>query len=399
VAEERFSVLVLGAGIAGTALAHHLTLRNVGPVVVYDPETPAAGATGRAAGIVTEQLWDRWDVAVTRESHREYAELAQKWEPTAYIQNGFARWTASAQAEPIVLEAIDRLKSWGVDVAEATKSDLQRWLPQGQFDDVRAVLYSPHDACVTPSSIATIYAEAARQRGATFDFGQPMRGLRIMADGFELDTGTRTFRADRMVVAAGAWSKRLLADLDHPVPLTPYRTQAAILRPGDLPADPIPSGHDIDLDVYFRPEGPDRILAGDGTEKREADPQKFQRGGDERFLGHLAESLTQRFPGWAESEMLSSWAGVCCSTPDRHPIIGPIPGVEGLYIIAGFNGFGVMRAGGAARRLANLIAEGEHSNAAREALLPVWPARFTGPVVDFPPRPGFTLEGGDAPRF
>jgi sarcosine oxidase, subunit beta len=396
----RYPVVVLGAGICGTALAYHLTRRGVGPVLVYDPRTPAAGATGRAAGIVTEQLWDHWDVLVTRESHREYADLASRWDPTAYLQNGFVRWTRDPVAEPIVWETLQRLKSWGVEVEEATPSDLARWLPQGRFEDVRAAIMGRHDACVTPSAIATIYAEGARQAGATFDFGQSMESVSALPEGgYLLRTGGREFRADQLVVAAGAWSKRLLIELGHPIPLTPYRTQAALLRPPTLPADPFPSGHDIDLDVYVRPEGPDRILGGNGTERTETNPDNFKTGGDERFITHLAESLTQRFPGWADSELISSWAGVCSSTFDRRPLVGPVPNADGLFVTAGYNGFGVMRAGGAMRRLADLIAEGPESDAAREALRPVWPGRFPEHLPDFSPRPGFTLEGGDTPRF
>src|SRR5208282_571477 len=94
VAIEHLDTVVLGAGIAGCALAYHLAGRHVGAVVVYDPRTPAAGATGRAAGVVTEQLWNEWDVEVARASKNEYAQLAARWDPTAFTANGFARFTA-----------------------------------------------------------------------------------------------------------------------------------------------------------------------------------------------------------------------------------------------------------------------------------------------------------------
>jgi glycine/D-amino acid oxidase-like deaminating enzyme len=80
-------------------------------------------------------------------------------------------------------------------------------------------------------------------------------------------------------------------------------------------------------------------------------------------------------------------------------LIGPVPGTPGLFVIAGFNGFGVMRAGGAARRLADLLVDGEASESARQGLAPVWPGRFEGPLPPFLPKPGFTLEPGDDPRF
>jgi glycine/D-amino acid oxidase-like deaminating enzyme len=399
VPDEVDDVLILGAGIAGCALAYHLTRRGAGPVTVYDPRTPAAGASGRAAGIVTEQLWNEWDVDVTRESHREYADLARRWEPDAYVANGFVRWTRNPEAARVLEEAIDRLRGWGAQVDEATQSDLERWIPWGRFDDVIGAIASRHDACVTPSSITTIYAEGARQAGATFDFGQPMRSLRRDGERFVLETPTGARRARRLVVAAGAWSKELLAGLGHPLPLVPYRTQAALLRPPSPWKEAFPSGHDIDLDVYVRPEANGRILGGNGTEHVEADPERFVPGGDPSFLEHLAVSLAERFPGWAESEVVSAWAGVCTATPDRRPLVGPVPDAPGLFVVSGFNGFGVMRAGGTARRLADLLVEGESSDSSRRALDPVWPGRFRLPAAPFLPKAGFTLEAGDDPRF
>ncbi len=392
-------VLVLGAGISGCALAYHLARRGVGPVVVYDPRTPAAGASGRAAGIVTEQLWNRWDVEVTRESHREYAALAQEGDPSAYVRNGFARWTRSPEVARVLEESLERLRGWGVRVDEATAPDLARWFPAGRFDDVAAAVIGHDDACVTPSALTTLYAERARQSGVVFDFGQPMRSLALSSDGavLGLDAGPR--RARRVVVAAGAWSKALLAAAGHPLPLVPYRTQAALLRPSTAWKEAFPSGHDLDTDVYLRPEANGRILAGDGTEHVEADPERFVPGGDEAFVQHLATSLQERFPGWSDSELVSSWAGVCTATPDRRPLVGPVPGAPGLYVMAGFNGFGLMRAGGTARRLADLLADGERSPGPRAALEPVWPARLAGAPTRFTPKPGFTLEAGDDPRF
>jgi sarcosine oxidase, subunit beta len=392
-------VLILGAGIAGCALAYHLARRGVGPVVVHDPRTPAAGASGRAAGIVTEQLWNEWDVLVTRESHREYSQLAQKWEPEAFRANGFVRWTRRPEVAQALGEALDRWKSWGVPAEEATVQDLERWIPNGRFGDVVSAVISRRDAVVTPSSITTIYAEGARQAGATFDFGQAARRLERDGDRFVLDLPSGPLRARRLVVAAGAWSKAVLAGLGHPMPLVPYRTQAALLRP-PVPADSeFPSAHDLDSDVYLRPESNGRILGGDGTEHVEADPERFVPGGDASFLEHLAISLSERFPGWADSEVVSAWAGVCTATPDRRPLIGPVPDAPGLFVMSGFNGFGVMRAGGAARRLSDLLAEGETSDSARLGLAPVWPGRFRSDVPPFLPKPGFTLEPGDDPRF
>jgi len=396
---ERADTIVLGAGIAGCALAYHLAGRKVGPVVLYDPRTPAAGATGRAAGVVTEQLWNEWDAAVARESKNEYAELAARWDPTAFTANGFARFTARRDAAKVLEEVVQRLHHWQVDVRSVGADELARAVPWARWDDLEGAILSPKDAVVTPSAITEIYAEGARSRGVDVDFGTPFGSLSADGPAWLLERGGRTVRAGRVVVAAGAWSKKILASLHHPLPLAPYRTQAAVLRP--TPGGPalFPSVHDVDLDVYVRPEDQGRILAGDGTELVEVDPDRTSGGGDEKFLTHLAESFGTRFPGWADAELVRAWAGVCTSTPDRRPLIGPVPGAAGLFVLTGFNGFGVMRAGGVARRLAAWLAVGEGSVPERDALQPVLPERFPPGTPAVAPRPGFTLEAGDHPRF
>jgi glycine/D-amino acid oxidase-like deaminating enzyme len=391
-------VVVLGAGIAGCALAYHLAERHVGPVAVYDPHTPGAGATGRAAGIVTEQLWNRWDVEVTRESKEQYSALSARWDPSVYAVNGFVRWAEGAEATGVLDAAVGRLRSWGVDVRELTAEELRQRVPWGRFDEGPRAIWSPGDAVVTPSTMGEIYAEGARRAGVEFLLGTPMDSFARRSGAWELSTGGRVLHARSAVVAAGAWSKQILRGIARPLPLAPYRTQAAVLRPSSGPVV-FPSVHDIDVDVYARPEANGRVLAGDGTQLVEVDPETFRTGADESFVTHLAETFDRRFPGWADAEMVRAWAGVCSSTPDRRPLVGPVGRAENLYVVAGFNGFGVMRAGGVALRLAELIASGGEGNRELERLHPVLPERFGGVVDPFPPRSGFTLDDGDDPRF
>jgi sarcosine oxidase, subunit beta len=272
-------------------------------------------------------------------------------------------------------------------------------MPWGRLNDVREAVWSPEDAVVTPSTLAETYAEGARSKGVEFWLGTPLESFRSEGGAWSATSAGRSVRAHRAVVAAGAWSKELLRRAGHPLPLAPYRTQAAVLRPTRPCASATLSVHDIDLDVYVRPESNGRIMAGDGTELVEVDPETFRPGGDESFVSHLAESFEQRFPGWADAELVRAWAGVCTSTPDRRPLVGPIPSAGGLYALTGFNGFGVMRAGGIARLLASVLAAGEGSQSELEGLSPVLPERFDGALPEFRPRPGFTLEGGADPRF
>ncbi len=394
---ERAEAIVVGAGIAGAATAFHLAKRGLGPVLGVEARTPAAGATGRAAGIVSEQLWDRWDVEVVRESKVEYAALAARAAPGAYRVNGFLRWTAVERAAAALRPRVEELRAWGVDVSLIPPDRLADLLPAVRTDDLLEVAYAPGDAVVAPSDLAEAYLAEGRRLGVDWRLGLTAGRVVRRGSRWAWEGGGASFEAPSVVIAAGAWSKRLLAEAGHPLPLTPYRTQAATLVPSEAVPGSTPSFDDLDTGIYARPEEQGRFLAGDGTEDVETDPERFPPGGDPEFVAHVAESLGERLPAWADAHLARAWAGVCVSTPDRRPFIGPVPGAEGLHVITGFNGFGVMRAGGAAARLAELLAD--RGSRARERLRSVEPGRFPGEVRPFPPRDGFTLQAGDAPEY
>jgi sarcosine oxidase, subunit beta len=335
-------------------------------------------------------------VEVVRESKEEYAALARRAAPGAYRTNGFVRWTADESVAGALRDRVAELRSWDVDVRSIDPTELARLFPAAETEDLLGVAYAPGDAVVGPSALAEAYVAEGRKAGVDWKLGRSVDKLAHDAGAWSCSDRGTTYLAPVAVVAAGAWSKRLLAATGFPLPLTPYRTQAAVLTvPGGVPEN-VPSFDDLDTDVYVRPEESGRLLAGDGTESVEADPETFVPTGDTAFVAHLAESFQGRLPAWTDAGVVRAWAGVCVATPDRRPLVGPVPGAPGLFVLTGFNGFGVMRAGGAAARLAQAIA-GEKDADARIAS--VRPARFTGPVRPFPPREGFTLQAGADPKF
>ncbi len=387
--------LILGAGIAGCALARHLSEREA--VLVVDPRPIGGGASGRAAGIVTEQLWNSWDIAVTREAHEEARKLLAGREPRAYWRTGFLRFTQRSDRAEVLRASADRLRAEGVEVRWLEGAALRDRVDGLRLGPGAVGLESPHDGCVSPAALTEAYFREALARGALFRTGLAVGAFRPNDGGWLLEVGGEEWTAPSLVLAAGAWSKRLLASLHHPLPICPYRTQAALLRPERAPSEDLPGLHDVDTDVYGRPELSGRVLVGDGTEPFECDPDRAVPGGDPAFLAHLAEALAGPLPDWSGAEVVSAWAGVCSATPDRRPLIGPVPGAPGLSVMTGFNGFGIMRAGGAARRLADRLLRPDDASTER-ALAPVDPSRFTDPEAPFGPKPGFTVEGGDAPR-
>ena len=381
--------MVLGAGIFGSALAFHLARQGLRSVLLYDAVHPTYGASGKGAGILCSQCWDPWDIRVVEETREEYRGLA-KGEPTVeFEENGSIRMIRTAGQEELLRERQRQLTDAGVESSWLTPDGISERLPGISVDGLRAALYTPHDAVVSAPGTTFRYAELALSKGVEVEWDRGTGSLRRERDAWLLTTRTGVARSPRVVIACGAWTKGVLGTLGHALPLAPYRTQAALLEP-PVAQGSFPSVHDTDLDVYVRPYPGGHLLAGDGTQLREVDPDRVSTGSDWSFLEDIARAFHVRFPRWRESRVRRSWAGVCVATPDRHPLVGPVPGADGLFVAAGFNGFGVMRAGGLARRMAESLQDGDWGR-----LSPCLPARFRSPAKPFLPRPGFTLEANE----
>jgi glycine/D-amino acid oxidase-like deaminating enzyme len=54
----------------------------------------------------------------------------------------------------------------------------------------------------------------------------------------------------------------------------------------------------------------------------------------------IGEQVSERFPRYAEAGLASSWTGVYDVTPDWNPVLGPLPGLQGLLVAYGFSGHG-----------------------------------------------------------
>ena len=382
---ERFDVLIVGAGIMGSALAYHLARDHRKSVALCERDSPAAGASGKAGGLVSAQCWNDWDMVVVEESRKEYLQLSRLADTGLYEPSGGIRAVGTPEGERSIARTLDRLRSHGIPAEILRPSELAALYPHGNFAGIRQALFTPEDALVLPTDMTQLYYRQAVEAG-TRGLPAPVEGtVQRKGDLWSLETAEGEAAAPTLVIAAGAWSKKVLATMGLSAPLAPYLTRACLLKVGN--SQRFPYFHDADRDVYLRTFPGGDILAGDGTELVEVDPDRVAPTDNLAFVEHIAEFLEVRFPDWAEAPLSSAWHGVITSTPDRRPLLGPYPGVPGLFLATGFNGFGLMRAGGAMRRLAESMVTGD--------LAPLGPCsalRFPPPHTPFAPQSGFTLD-------
>jgi sarcosine oxidase, subunit beta len=386
---EKFDVAVLGAGLFGSALAYHLARDYSQRVLVVDaqrdPERPSG--TMASAGILSYQGWDDWDLAIVRESLDEYGRISDEEGTAPLGRNGGIRVARTEEGTRWLGRVHRVLERTGIEAPLVGAGALRDLLPFAELGDVRSALFTPGDATVDPVALRDAYLRRATRAGVRREEVSLGTVPEARPEGGWILSGEAAILAESLVVAAGPWSKPILASLGHPIRVAPFRAQVVRLRPHPL-VGPYPTVHDLDLNLYLRPDSFGRLVAGDGTGHREEDPFHWEPTADPSFVDRVVSDVGDLVGALPPRSVEAAWAGLCVASPDRYPLVGRVSGAGELYVATGFNGFGTMRAGGLARRLARAI----RSKDWRE-LQPADPGRLPSSSDPFDPRPEFPLEG------
>ncbi|MDH5021665.1 NAD(P)/FAD-dependent oxidoreductase [Halobacterium rubrum] len=349
-------VAVVGAGAVGLTAAHDLAARGA-DVTVYERETVAAASTGRAAGICYDAFAEDVDARVAARAVERFREFSGRGDfeftVTPYV------WfvTEPGAKADAIRKQVAAMQRHGRAVERVDGDDLAVEFPALRADDVVEAAIARDAAVVDTSAYADLLADLARDEGVEIREHEPAT---VAVDPVAVN-GTGY---DDVVVAAGAHTKQVLADAGVPVPLKPYRVQALT---ADAPGEGLPTVYDATAGYYARPH-PEGLLAGDGTEPVEASPDGYDRDGDDWFVDAMDDRLRDRFPGY-HPDVERAWAGLCTATPDRDPLLGELR--DGLYVAAGWQGHGFMRAPATGEVIAEQVLDGEG--------IPAFdPARFDG---------------------
>lgn len=384
-------VVIVGGGILGAAAAHALNRRGETDVLLLERMGPAAGASGVGAGILCHATWDPRNIRLIRRSLEVYEAAARDPDPVAfpYHRTGGATVVGPDQADA-ARRILRLLGNADVD-AQLLEAEEARDLPglgSVRLEEDDQVLRCPLDGWgIVTDATRRLLGEAHVEGGVAVRWFDPV--LRVEEGPAVVMGGDRRVEAEHVVVAAGAWTPDLLERSGLPVPVEGYTAQAAVLEWGA--PDAFPVLHDAVGGFYARPEGDGKLLVGDGTRLEPRRPDLREEMGasaDRAFLEEVAAAVKRRVPEAAEGDVLDHWSGVEAATPDRHPLVGPDPRLEGLHLLVGGNGFGFMRAPALGEAAASWILDGEPTEDAARFR----PDRFAGEWDrDVQPREGFTL--------
>ena len=332
--------VIIGGGVMGCSILYNLALRGVTDTLLLERDLLASGSTSRSQAILrmhysnevtTRLAWDSLDI------FRNFDEMVGI--PSGYTKTGY--FVIVGQEDRQAMEAnVAMQRGVGVDTSIVTAEDVREIAPMLATADGESFAYEPDSGYADPYSVTTGYANAARERGARVITASPATGVEITGDRVTaVLTADGRIETPIAVVAAGPWSGPFLRNIGVDVPLTPIRHQVVMLRrPHDVvPEHPIIG--DVVNDMSPRPDVGNITLIGVG-EDEPAEPETFNQGVDMAMVEGTFSKLTRRMPGMAGALFRGGWSGLFTVTPDWHPVMDRVEGIEGLYLAIGFSGHG-----------------------------------------------------------
>ena len=352
--------VVIGGGVMGASILYNLAVRGVKGPVLLERDTLGSGSTGRSSGAIRMHYSTEVNARLAWESLRIFRDFDQiiggdvGWTKTGYMvfvpkdsSEGLSRNIAMQQSVGIATEIVSR-------------DEAREIAPAFQLGEDEAFAWEPESGHGDPSGTALAYSTRARELGSQVVLESPaitveVSGGRVVA----VTTAEERYETSLAVVATGPWSSGFLGRLGITLPLLATRHEVFLLR---RPTDSVlshPGGGDVSNLVYFRPEGSDLTLVGNGNREEQADPDAYNQRVGMDFVEDVWARLVNRIPKIADAQFFTGYAGLYTTTPDLHPVVGGVDGVEGLYVCTGFSGHGFKLAPAVGIVMAELVLDGQ----------------------------------------
>jgi len=377
---DRARAVVVGGGITGASVAYHLAKAGWRDTVLLEKDELTSGSTCHAAGLVTQFNPSPTMMRFRRYSIELYEELG------VFEKVGGLRFASSEEQLKELQRGVSRARGIGLDVELVSAEESARLMPSITKRSLHGAVWVPGDGHLDPHTATHALAAAARKLGASVLTQHRVTGIELTERGSikAIKTQAGRIEAEVIVIAGGIWAPQIAAMAGAFIVSTPVDHQHAALLavPGhELPHD-MPCFRDPDNLIYGKSEAGGVVLGGYEADPvaRWIDGVPWDHAGtslppDQVRFEPLLAGAARRFPFMREAGIVKLVCHPDAMTPDSNPLVGPVPGVRGLYLAAGLslNGFG--GGGGIGRSLAELITTGS----SELDLHPYRPWRF-GPV-------------------
>jgi glycine cleavage system aminomethyltransferase T/glycine/D-amino acid oxidase-like deaminating enzyme len=360
----RARAVVIGGGITGTSVAYHLAQAGWHDTVLLEKAELTSGSTCHAAGLVTQFNPSPTMMRFRRYSIELYRQLG------IFDTVGSLRFAASREQLMELQRGASRARAIGLEVELVSAEQAAQLMPAISTESLFGAVWVPGDGALDPHTATFRLARAAQELGVRVMTSTRVTGIELSNQGAveAIQTERGRIEAEAVVIACGIWAPQVAAMAGASIVSTPVDHQHAALRAvegAELPPN-MPCFRDPDNLIYGKAEAGGVVLGGYELDPhaRWIDGVPWDHAGtsvppDQRRFEPLLAGAARRFPFISEAGIIKLVCHPDAMTPDANPLLGPVPGVRGLFLAAGLslNGFG--GAGGIGKSLTELITAGE----------------------------------------
>jgi sarcosine oxidase subunit beta len=332
--------VIIGGGIVGLSTAYNLTVRGLKDVLVIEQGYLASGASGRNGGGIRQQWSTEVNIRLMQQSVDICKHFAKELGVNIWFRQGGYLFLARTPAEKERLERNTALQNrCDVPTRMLEPAGAKEIVPDLNLDGIVAAAYNPSDGVLFPWPFLWGYARGATKNGAEIRTFTQVQGLERQGDGYLVRTNRGDVTCARVIVAAGAWSPKLMSLLGVALPSHPVKHEILVTEPLKPFLRPMVSV--LQSGLYFSQSMRGEIVGGITMRKEE---HNLDMRSSLEFLNEMSRAVCELIPRFGELKLLRQWAGPYDVTPDGNPLLGEPAGFPGLYLSCGFMGHGFMMA-------------------------------------------------------
>jgi sarcosine oxidase subunit beta len=358
-------ILIVGGGVIGTSVAWALARRRAGRVLLLEKSFLGAGSSGKSGAIVRQHYSNRLTASLARQSLRVFEHFEELvGGPPVFTRTGMAV-IVNQQDRAALEKNLVMQRELGIDVRLVSGQVLADIDPNARLAEDEVAAFEAEAGYVEAVQVVASFAEAARREGADIRLGVEVQAL--VTEGGKVagvDTNEGRYESRAVVLCTGAWAGRLAKEVGVTLPVQPCRTQVALYRrPPDFGRRGIVYG-DFVQGLYFKPTHGDMIHAGSlaGEEVNDVvDPDHYNEAANGDWLPQVRQRLSRRYPAMHRSYGRGGYGALYGITPDWHPILDRLPGLEGACCAVGFSGHGFKMSPVVGQLMAELVVDGKAS--------------------------------------
>lgn len=353
-ADSNPDFLIVGAGIAGVALASELATAGAA-VTIIEATQVCGGSSALNAGGVRQQFSQEINIRLSRRTVERLEHLRDdRGIDLSHRQVGYLFLISDEDSVRPLQDAIRTQNALGVPSRWMSVDEIGDAVPGTRLDDLVGATFCPNDGYLDPNTFVSVLAADARRAGALIRSNTSVVGFEHTEqriNSIRLSSGDLV-SAGVVVNCAGAWANSITALYGAELPIVPWHSQC--FQIGGVSAMPMDCPVTIDFNngkTYFHAEQSSFLAgtdAGDACQPSWKVP--FDRSGAEL----LVQRLTSRHSTFENASVIGGWAGMLELTPDENPI-ADWTHFDNLYTMAGFSGHGMAIAPGLAEEVALLL--------------------------------------------